>query len=425
MKLLNHTTKYFALLLIVLITVWAVIFYFAMLDEIYDSLDDGLENQKELIVQATRDDPSLLKDSDFGVNNFTIQKTTFATPERLKDRYRDTLMYMQNEGEYEPVRILESIIEVDNAYYKIKLITSMVEEDDQIETLFFYVLGLYLALIASIVLLNNFVLKKVWKPFYSLIGELKEFRIERDQPIKTNPTKVDEFNLLNESVERLTLKSKQSYLAQKEFIENAAHELQTPLAICINKLELMLEEGEMTIVQSEAVASVLQNLGRMTRLNKSLLMLSKIDNSQYVAEELIDFNALIRKLASDFKDFATHRDIEIQYIETDKLEYPMNRGLASVLISNLIKNAIVHGTAGKPVGLTILANKIMVKNFGAQTALNNDQIFKRFKKTGSDLRSTGLGLAIAKAVSDRYNLQMNYYFSDRHVFELRFPIDKM
>ncbi len=424
MKLLNHTTKYFALLLIVLITVWAVIFYFAMLDEIYDSLDDGLENQKELIVQATQNDSTLLSDTDFGVNNYTIIKAPFDKQDNLKDSYRDTLMYMQNEGEYEPVRILESFFERNGSHYKISLITSMVEEDDQIENLFIYLIGLYLVLIASIVLLNNLVLKKVWRPFYDLIDRLKDFRIERDEPIKTEPTTIYEFKLLNQSVERLTEKSKQSYVAQKEFIENAAHELQTPLAICINKLELLLEKNEMKLDQSQEVGAVLDNLGRLTRLNKSLLLLSKIDNSQYVDEELVDFNELSRKAAADFEDFAAHRDVDIQLIGVDVLEYPMNRDLATVLISNLVKNAVIHSTAGKTVEIEIAAGRLVVKNFGAQIELDGNQLFKRFKKSGSDMRSTGLGLAIVKAVCDRYNLQLNYDFSDRHIFKILFPIHR-
>ena len=256
MKLLNHTTKYFALLLIVLISVWAVIFYFAMIDEVYDSLDDGLENQKELIIDAVKIDPSLLQDTEFGVNNYTIKRVAPVSHDINKDSYRDTLMYMQNEDEFEPIRMLESTFVQDDTYYKIKLITSMVEEDDQIENLFTYLVGLYLALVLSIVVLNNLVLKKVWKPFYSLIDKLKGFRIERDEPIQQEPTDIDEFNLLNQSVEKLTKKSRDSYIAQKEFIENAAHELQTPLAIAMNKLELLLEKNELTGHQTQEIGGV-------------------------------------------------------------------------------------------------------------------------------------------------------------------------
>lgn len=423
MKLLNHTTKYFALLLILVISAWAVIFYVAMLDEVYDSLDDGLENQKMLIIRETKNDSTILNTTAFGIGNFIIQETSLQKNGKFTDSYRDTLMYMQNEAEYEPVRILESVFEREGSYYKIKLLTSMVEEDDQIENLIKYLIGLYLLLVTSIIILNNLVLKKVWSPFYNLIGKLKDFRIERDSPITSEPTAIDEFALLNKSVEKLMEKSRDTYIAQKQFIENAAHELQTPLAICINKLELLLEKGEMNGDQSQEVAEVLDNLGRLTRLNRSLLLLSKIDNQQYVEEAVVDFKALSEKISIDFDDFAAHRNIDFKIIGEDSLAYPINEDLATILMTNLIKNAIIHGAEGKTIEIEITTDRLAVKNFGDKIGLDADQLFRRFEKSGFDMRSSGLGLAIAKAISDRYGLQLNYIFSDRHIFELRFPTE--
>src|SRR5690606_28722144 len=112
----------------------------------------------------------------------------------------DTLMYMINEEDYEPVRTLESIFKLNNEYYKIKVVTSMVEEDDQIQNLLKYTLILYAALVISILFLNNFFLRKVWKPFYNLIGQLKTFSLEKNKPINFTPTKIEEFALLNKSV---------------------------------------------------------------------------------------------------------------------------------------------------------------------------------------------------------------------------------
>lgn len=410
-------------MLIVLITVWAVIFYFAMLDEVYDSLDDGLENQKELIIQAAATNPSLLNDTDFGVNNYTITKNTFEEHAAFSDRYRDTLMYMQNEDEFESVRILESAFGQGDEYYKIKLITSMVEEDDQIENLYTYLIGLYLVLVVSILLLNNLVLRKVWRPFYTLIDTLKGFRIERDAPIMAGPTKIDEFKLLNQSVETFTKKSTESYVAQKEFIENAAHELQTPLAIGINKLELLLEKGALSAEQSQEVGAVLENLGRLTRMNRSLLLLSKIDNQQFVGMESVDFNQLVATITKSFEDFAEHRDIRLKTVETDTLKFPMNKDLASILVTNLIKNAIVHGKQGKEIEMEITNFEIAVRNYGSEVGLDPSKIFGRFNKNAPGKQSTGLGLAISKAIADKYGLKLGYGFSERHIFTLRFPTE--
>jgi len=421
MKLLNHSTKYFSLLLIILISIWAVIFYLAMLDEVYDSLDDGLENQKQIITKAVSNNPELLHDTEFGVNNYTIKKVDGEGVKNFEDSYRDTLMYMQNEDEYEPIRLLESVFEQDGEYFKLKLITSMVEEDDQIENLVIYLIGLYFILILSIVVLNNFVMKKVWKPFYALIDQLKVFRIEKDEPIRSKQTTIDEFNLLNKSVALLTEKSRDSYNAQKEFIENAAHELQTPLAIALNKLELLLEKNELSASQSKEIGSVLENLTRLTRLNKSLLLLSKIDNRQYLEEKNIDFNALVENIVNDFSDFATHRDMRINLATNTRLQYVMNNDLAIILLTNLIKNAIVHGDEGSTIDIAIDQEHIVIKNFGGTMALQSSNLFKRFRKIVANSRSTGLGLSIAKAIADKYHIQLTYGFSGQHEFTLIFP----
>lgn len=264
-------------------------------------------------------------------------------------------------------------------------------------------------------------MKKVWKPFYHLIGQLRGFRIESGIPIDPVPTNIDEFELLNQSVERLTKKSRDSYVSQKEFIENAAHELQTPLAIAMINLELLLEKNELTLAQSQEVGAVLDNLGRLTRLNKSLLLLSKIDNQQFIEEETIDFNKLIERTINDFEDFAAHRNIDLKVVSNYDIQYRMNKDLAAVLITNLIKNAVVHGAEGRSVEILIAADSISVRNFGGAVALDQTHFFKRFKKNSSDKESTGLGLAISKAITDKYRLQLIYTFSDRHEFRVRFP----
>tara|TARA_B100000945_G_scaffold288398_1_gene260719 strand:- start:1612 stop:2793 length:1182 start_codon:yes stop_codon:yes gene_type:complete len=393
-----------------------------MLDEVYDSLDDGLENQKELILQAVREDPSLLFDTEFGVNNYTIKKTSQPVSEHFySDSYRDTLMYMQVEDEYEPVRILESIFEHKGDYYKIKLITSMVEEDDQIENLVKYLIVLYLLLISSILLLNNLIFRKIWKPFYDLIGHLKNFRIEKDEPIKTKPTSIDEFRLLNLSVEKLTEKSRKSYLVQKQFIENAAHELQTPLAISINKLELLVEKNELTDLQSQEVGQVLDSLGRLNRLNKSLLLLSKIDNDQYIEEERVSFNEVIRRTVENLEDFAVHRGVAIYVDEKEQIDFKINKDLSEILLLNLIKNAVIHSDKKSQVKIEVARNSITIKNYGENKSLNPEMIFKRFSKNSSNKSSTGLGLAISKAITDRYQLNLTYHFSGQHEFAIIFP----
>jgi len=421
MKLLNHTTKYLSLLLLPLITLWAIAFYYAMLDEIYDSLDDGLENQKILLQRRISHSPSIINNTDFNGHAYTFRPISKSVFENFKESYRDTLMYMYNEDDYEPVRIFESTLKHEQNFYKLKIITSMVEEDDLISDMVKYLIILYVLLVISILILNNILLKKIWKPFYYSIAQLKNFKIEKENKIKTKPSSIDEFILLNKTITKLIKKSSDSYTEQKHFIENASHELQTPLAISINKLELFIENNSLNEDQIKALASVLDNLNRLTRLNRSLLLLSKIENKQFLAEEVVDFSQLTSQILEDFEDLITHKSISVNFDTSSDLEITMNKDLAIVLLTNFIKNAIVHGNSHSVIHIQTKSKLWSITNFGQPNALDQTEIFARFKKVGSNKKSTGLGLAINKAIATKYNLELTYSYNDAHIFSIHFP----
>lgn len=420
MKLLNYTTTYFAVILIFLLAIWAVFFYLEIMDEIYDSMDDGLENQKMLVIRKAREDPSILERSAFEDGNYIITPITVETGKGFTDAYCDTLMFRENEADYEPVRLLESVFRQDGNFYKIKVVTSMVEEDDLRKELFFSTLYLYIGLIIVILLLNNFLQKKAWKPFYKLLGRLDKFSIENAREIKYEKTNIDEFRLLNERVDRLLKKSMESYKSQKEFIENASHELQTPLAISINKLELMAENSNFNAGQMEEVGAVLNSLERLTRLNKSLLLLSRIENRQFAEGEKFSWNGLVKQIVSEFEDYAVHQQVKLELTEEGVFDYPGNKDLAGILISNLLRNAIIHSSPEAKVKVIITSGSVRFENPGT-APLDEIKIFSRFQGTDS-ARSTGLGLAIAKAITDKFSIRLSYHFiSQTHIFIIGDP----
>lgn len=424
MKLLNYTSSYFAAVLLVLISVWAVVFYFEMLDEIYDSLDDGLENRKILMIQKAQENPQILMQPNFGEGSYQMEKIDSRAARKFKDSYRDTLMYMQNEKDYEPVRLLETVFRQGDDYYKMKLVTSMVEEDDLVRNLLYSLFFLYLGLMASILVINNLVLRKIWKPFYKLIAQLKNFSIEKNEKVHFQKTKIEEFSLLNQSMDKMLQKSKTSYENQKQFIENVAHELQTPLAISINQLELLIEKNDFDAAQIETMAGILNNLERLTRFNKSLLLLSKIENKQYHDQTTVIINDLIKKILSDFEDLAAHHGISFQLQETASIHINMNNSLAVILFTNLIKNALLHGEKNTIVEIEIEKTQVRIKNRGKGKTLEENKLFQRFHKQSANQNSTGLGLAICKAIADKYNFRLSHRFSGIHEFEVDFrPAD--
>lgn len=421
MKLLNYTTTYFSGMLLVLISIWAVVFYFAMFDEIYDSIDDGLDNRKMVLIARASKDPNLMQKPQLDEYLYTIEKVDFKKYRGFKDTYNDTLMYMINEEDYEPVRTLESIFRLNNEYYKIKVVTSMVEEDDQIQNLLFYTILLYSVLVISILILNNFFLRKVWKPFYNLIAQLKIFRLEKNQTIAYTPTKIEEFTLLNNSIEKLLQKTQESYEGQKQFIENASHELQTPLAIAINKLEILFEENELNDRQAQQLQQALENLERLKRLNRSLLLISKIENDQFQQKQNLDIKTLIEEINSNFFEMASHKNVALNFSANGKVSKNMNPDLAYMLFSNLIKNSISHGNSGTNILMELDEKKFSISNFSESKSLEEELVFERFQKFNSNTNSTGLGLSIAKSIAEKYGFKLTYsYKKGQHIFVLNF-----
>ena len=420
MKLLNYTTTFFAVILFIIIPIWAALFYYNMLDEIYDSMDDGLDNQKLLVLQKARIDSSVFLRTSFDVGDYAIQEIPVALAGIKRDVYKDTLMYMKNEDEFEPVRMLQTVFKQNNRYYELKVITSMVEEDDLIQQLFYALLWLYVGLLATILVLNNVLLRRVWQPFYTLLSRIKSFRLETPQPIEDIPTRIDEFKLLNESVKKLIDGNVKAYTTQKQFIENAAHELQTPLAICLNKLEMFTDKYSLTDEQLHQLAEVINHIERATRLNQSLLLLSKIENKQFEATEQVNISELTKSIVNDFSELAEFKEVEIHVNEKAKCQVQMHPELARILVTNLIKNAVVHNRKDGLVQVIIDSKRLEIQNTGSPTPLDPKNIYKRFYKERASHTSTGLGLSIAKAIADLYDLQLSYHYNKAHHFAMQF-----
>ncbi len=425
MKLFNQSIKYLSSSILVIITAWAVVFYFNMLNEIKDSIDEGLENYKRLIIQNASQDSTILEQHAFDENFFSIQKRSKKQAFSIRDRYIDTLLYMQDdddkETEAEPVRMLITAFELKGQYYELKVANSMVEEDDLIESLLHDTIWLYVSLIIGIILINNFVLKKLWKPFYALLNQLKNFRLGKTQALPSVKTKTREFTDLQNVVNVLLQHTTQTYEQQKQFIGNASHELQTPLAIATNKLELLIEKGDLQNEQAENIAEVMGIIERLVRLNKSLLLLTKIENKQFLDNQTVSLNEIVRKNVSDLEEIALFKNVKFYVNETAQLSVQMDASLANVIISNLLRNAIFHNIPNGSVTLLITDKAVKISNTGSGQMLDKNLTFTRFYKPNNQTSGTGLGLAIVKAISDAYNFKVSYSFENsQHCFQIFF-----
>ena len=420
MKLVNQSVKVLAVSIFLIVSIWAVVFYYGMMDEIYDSIDDGLDNYKMLIIKKAENDTTVLLKSSFGESNYAIQEISAQQAITIKTTYIDTLLFMDFEQDLEPVRMVKTAFALNGKYYKLQVISSMVEEDDLMESLFLSTLWLYVLLLISIIAINNIVLHRLWKPFYKILHQVKDFRIDQQKLPDPVPTRTIEFVELKTSFDSLVKRTLETYSSQKQFTENASHELQTPLAVMTARLELLLEKNTLSPDDAQVVAEVLQTIDRLARLNKSLLLLSKIENHQFLQNSMVNMNQQVQLSTEQLNDLAQFKNVRVEVQESIELSVKMDETLARILLTNLIKNAIVHNSNGGWVKITATKNTLTIANSSNHGALDTKYIFKRFYKSNPDQRNTGLGLAIAEAICALYGFKINYKFTTNHVFELRF-----
>ncbi|MBX2841230.1 MAG: HAMP domain-containing histidine kinase [Flammeovirgaceae bacterium] len=419
MKLLNHTLLFLSLILFTTVGLWAFLFNSQLLRQVKTTIDKGLENYKIVIIDKLKDDSVVIEQEVFLDNNYIVKSVSEDYALQVRDTYKDTLIFSNLKNTSYQVRLLTTaFIAADGNYYEMKIISNELDKGELVSKIIISLLWLFLFLFVGTLLVNNFVLKNTWKPFYEVLIYLNDFRLDKSTYRELSETRIQEFSLLNESIQNLLKTNVDIYNSQKQFIENASHEFQTPLAIGINKLELLAGDDNLHAEQTEKIGEIIEAFQRISGLNKSLLLLSKIENKQFSSEELVNFDEIFCKIIHDFLDFSDFQKIKIKYFKEDTCLYKMNKDLAEILAMNLVKNAIIHNQQGGELIIRMESRSFTVENPSDGPKISTDKLFKRFNKSSNKKGSTGLGLAIVKAITDVVGLSISYTYCNRHIFKV-------
>lgn len=421
MKLLNKILFQISPLLLIVMTLWASWFYTVIISEVNDEVDDSLEAASEQIIIRTLAG-EVASQVNHGTNNqYYIHEVTedYANANRHR-RFIDSMVYIKSKKETEPARILKTYFkDDDDRMLELVVSTPTIEKADLQTAILKWVLILYFSLLIIIILINVWMFKQNLSPLYVLLRWLDKYKIGGHNAPLENRTDVVEFQKLNNAALRNAQRAETLFEQQKLFIGNASHEIQTPLAICRNRLEMMMEDPNITEQQLEELIKVHKTLGSITKLNKSLLLLSKIDNGQFIEVNLIRMNTLIERYLADFREAYAYKHIDVTYTVHGNFVLEINESLAVILVTNLLKNAFVHNVENGKIRIDVYFDSFTVANTGDDGALDAERIFERFYHTRKREGSTGLGLALVESICKLYDLKCNYKFVDGlHQFSL-------
>ncbi|WP_366184556.1 HAMP domain-containing sensor histidine kinase [Flavobacterium ovatum] len=412
-KLLHKTSKAYLVFALLLLIVAAPLFYI-LIEKLYiDDADEALLLRKNEFIQYSAKN---IKTTDVPIwNKFNRDIKIIAATPLKKDSLFYTFYYDTLYNENEPYRELRLPIKIEGKSYTYSARINLVETSDLIESI-----AILFLVIISLLLIGLFFISKrlslnLWKPFYKTLLQIEQFEIDKSNLPQFAKTDTEEFNRLNQSIQKLIEKNTSIYRSQREFIENAAHELQTPLAVFQAKIDTLIQRNDVTQEQSVILSSLNDNVSKLNRLNKNLLLLSKIENDHYANKQTFYLKEAIEKNLAFFVEQANAKNISIKTDIDPSFTIASNPVLAEVLISNLFLNAIKHNVSNGQIAITLSNQTLVFSNTGSPSTLSSSKLFNRFSKSNTSEHGNGLGLAIVKKIVDsndwiiRYNFNHNFH----------------
>lgn len=293
-------------------------------------------------------------------------------------------------------------------------------ERDVLAGVFIQLFVLLVFLLSAIALIMQILPHRLWQPFRQTLQKIKEFRVERGAIQLPVDTGISEFSQLNGILNNIMSDSVRSYQVQKEFTENASHELQTPLAILQNKIDNLLQDEHLTKHQAEEMQEMYQEVRHMSNLSRSLLMLSKIENRQYAATAPLNVCGKLTELLPRLESLTGNISLVADLRQTD-LTVDCNETLFESMVNNLVVNAIRHNKPGGTIFLTVADGKFTVSNTSDEHELDASHLFSRFYRIRENQKGNGLGLAIVKSICDHQKWTIAYRYHDaQHSFIITF-----
>lgn len=421
MKLLTKTTLFFLTISLLVIFAGGIIFYFSfryiMNREVRREL---VTEMHQVIMSPPR---NIIIGTDSAILNSPLHYRIIPIEEIHKPNFvfRDTMLFDRIAGRYQPYRMLSYETTLDGNLVRISIPKSLLFSDELIEYVVFVTLLLSLILLSCIVFLNNYFFSKIWGNFFSTIDVIKDYSISDTKEITLTESEITEFNLLNHVFEKMHQRIKMDYQNLKEFIENISHEIQNPLAIIKSRIDLLQQNESIEKSQAELIQSIQGSAIRLSNLNKSLILLSKIDNNQFPEREKVDIGETIDLHIENFEDIIQSKKISLNKNYYDPVIVLADPSLISIMLLNLLKNSIFHNLISGTIEITTEAKTLTIVNSGKKLDINQEDLFKRFTKSSNRPDSLGLGLSIVKKICDYYQFGIKYSFENNlHIVTISF-----
>jgi signal transduction histidine kinase len=405
MKLFTKYNRINLLATIIIFLFSSVAFYIAIHFFLLQQVDGDLKIEQHEIETYTKEhnvlpEPIPVKDQkiSYSLSSKLLTERNFQTVKGFEGREKDSY------------RVLRFGISVNGKTYTATVGKSLEGTDDLARSILLISSVTILLILSVSLIINRVLLKRLWSPFYEALLLIKRFKVDKNQDLNFPKSKIDEFDLMNQTLEKTISQAKKDYLLLKEFTENASHEMQTPLAIIQSKLDLFIQNENLSEEQGKTMQSAYQAIEKLSRLNQSLLLLAKIENNQYAEKSPVNLKQKLNEKIEAFHELWHNQNIHIHSSLTDVV-VNMNNELSDILLNNLLSNATRYNLSGGLISIKLTIKELNITNSSPHEQLNEQRLFSRFNKQ-NEKGKNGLGLSIIKQIVDISGFTINYFFKD-------------
>ena len=410
MNLITKTTIFYLLVASLVFSVGGVVAYNLIMQEVKMETDYELEARIRQVIHALEEG---VPEKYLTSEKVSILHLASLDSDETRFQFADTIAphpYIQDRTE--AYRKVMATTKVNSQPYQISMMDVFIESDDIYESVVRIMTRLFILLGATLLILSFLITRWLFLPFQKTLDRIQAFNLKKQDSLALPVTTTKEFKQLNTFIAQMVAKARRDYLSMKEFSENASHEIQTPLSIAQGKLELLLETPNLSHEQLKLIHDSNQSLSRLSKLGEALLLLTKIDNKEFIAQASINLTDLLEKITQNFRELAELKGLYFEKNIQQDIQVKIDPALADILLSNLLKNALRHNVKEGWIKVYLTKEKLSISNTGLPPNVPTDQLFKRFQKSLQTENSLGLGLAIVKKICDVNNFTPHYDFAD-------------
>ena len=246
------------------------------------------------------------------------------------------------------------------------------------------------------------------------------------------PKSKDELRRLADTFNEMLGRLEDSFLSQRKFIEDLAHELKTPLSVMKGELEVTLKRARSTKEYESALDSNLEEVDKLIRILEKLLVLAQLDRSVVSLElKSLDLSHVVEDIVNNIKILAGQKNISVQFMSRGEATIFGDETRLKQLFLNILDNALKYtpprGKVTIEVGAEADRARVVISDTGI--GIPEDMlphIFDRFYRADKarDISGAGLGLSIAKSILEAHKgqIEVRSALNKGSMFIVSFPL---